>query len=157
MKLHVLAASAAAVSVIALSGCGEKKEDPAAAAVDPNDPASVMEAMGAMKGGEATGPMKDYVAGMNEIAAAIDSIDDEASAKRAAQDIAASIKDLEKLKERLEGKSEQEMQVMAMQNAGALMQSAAAMSAAMMKLQTEHPELLQVVSDEIDKIPNLDN
>ncbi len=153
-KLAIMAV--ASVAALGLAACGGSEPEPEpAASVD--SPASALEAFGAMAGGggKATGPMKDYVTGLNTIADAVTKVDNEASAKRAAGVIADVVRDMEKNKAVLEGMNDQQLAAAAMQNAGPMMESGAKISAAMLRLQNEKPELMQIISDELDKIPNL--
>ncbi len=158
MRLAAKSAAMAAILAIGLAACGGEKE-PEPEEIDMNDPASAMRALESMANSngsaKATGPMKVYVDGMDDIADAITDINSEADARQAAQKIAAVAREMEGLSEQFERMSDQEKTAAAMANAGAITQSGTRVAAAMMTLQTQHPEYLQIISDEMDKIPDM--
>ncbi len=158
MRVAAKSAVIAAAMAIGLAACGGSSE-PEPEEIDMSDPAAAMRALESMANSngsaKASGPMKVYVDGMDDIADAITSINSEADARRAAQKIADVARDMEGLQDQFERMSDQEKTAAAMANMGAITQSGTRVAAAMMTLQTEHPEWLQIISDEMDKIPDM--
>ena len=158
MRLAAKSAAMAAVLAIGLGACGGPKE-PEPEEIDMSTPAGAMKALESMANSngsaKATGPMKVYVDGMDDIADAITDINSEADARNAAQEIAAVARKMEGLSEQFEKMSDQEKTAAAMANMGAISQSGTRVAAAMMTLQAEHPEWLTIISEEMDKIPDM--
>lgn len=157
MNAHLKSVSIAAVLALGLAACGQKEPEPEE--IDISTPAGALQMLESManSGGDAkaTGPMKEYTDGMDRIADAIADVDNEASARRAAQRIADVVRDMEGLQDRFDNMSDQEKTAAAIANASAITQSGTRVAAAMMTLQTQHPDLMQVIQEEMDKIPDL--
>lgn len=156
MRNALKAAAVGAVMAMGLAACGGSSE-PEPEEIDISTPEGAMEMLESMTNGDAnaSGPMKVYTDGMDDIADAISSVDNEASARRAAQTIAGVARDMEALQERFENMSDAEMTAMAMSNASAIASSGMRVATEMNRLQTQHPDLLQIISDEMDKIPDM--
>ena len=132
-----LIAAAMLGSVVALTGCGQGK-------VEGKDISASSSAgdIGAA-----------YVAEMNRIANALETVTDEASARKAAVDIRAAADGLKNMEEELGG----EMSGMkAMQILGShyheLTTAQMRMATSLMQLQSEHPELMEIISEETDRL-----
>lgn len=156
MRLAAKSAAMAAIMALGLGACGGEPE-PDPEEIDMSTPAGAIQALESMGNGSASasGPMKVYVQGMDDIAEAITKVDNEASARRAAQEIAKVARDMEDLQEQFENMSDQEKTAAAMANMGAITQSGSRVAAAMLTLQSQHPELVEIISDEMDKIPDM--
>lgn len=156
MRLAAKSAAMAAIMALGLAACGGEPE-PDPEEIDMSTRDGAIQALESMGNGSAnaSGPMKVYVDGMDDIAEAITKVNDESSARRAAQDIAKVARDMEDLQEQFENMSDQEKTAMAMANMGAITQSGSRVAAAMLTLQSEHPELVQIISDEMDKMPDM--
>jgi len=94
-----------------------------------------------------------YVKGMERIATAMEGITDEASARGAAEVVAAVTKDLEKFSADVEAMSEAEQAALFAPHAKDIQAVQTRIAAAMGKLMG-NPEWLQIVTDELGKIPN---
>ncbi len=158
MKLAAKMASMAAIMALGLAACGGEPE-PEPEPIDMSTPEGAMRALESManSNGNATasGPMKVYTDGMDDIADAISRVDNEASARQAAHRIAEVAKDMEGLQAEFDSMSDAEKTAAAMANAQAITQSGTRVAAAMMTLQTQHPELMEIISEEMDKIPDM--
>lgn len=158
MRFAAQSAALAAVLAIGLGACGGSKE-PEPEPIDMSTPAGAMKALEEMANAngpaKASGPMKVYVDGMDDIADAVNDINSEADARKAAQKIAAVARKMEGLSEEFEKMSDQEKSAAAMANMGAISQSGTRVASAMMTLQTQHPEWMAIISEEMEKIPDM--
>lgn len=97
----------------------------------------------------------DYLQGMDKVATALDNVNDEASAKKAAEIMAEIGEEFDELAEELDGAGASRQRAMA-----AIMVSRATELAAvqqrlagnMMRIQTQHPELMPVISNAMNEM-----
>lgn len=140
MKTGFMTAAGLAAALL-LTGCG--KND----GIDGKSGADITSRSSASDIGEA------YINEMTRIADALESVDDEASAKAAAKKLKVSIDGLNSMQEELDG----EMSGMkAMQVFGGryseLVEAQSRMGTAIVDIQTNHPELMEIVSEELDRL-----
>jgi hypothetical protein len=145
---------------LVIAACG-KKEEPAATSVPESLPASTaagaaaLGALGAAAGGNVHPEMKKYVAGLTKISDALASVRDEATAKTAAQQIAAANAELEPLQKTIDGWSEADKQAAVLANTAEFAMISQKIAVAAANLQASHPELMQTLGTELDKMPDL--
>ncbi|MEZ5967540.1 MAG: hypothetical protein R3C00_00540 [Hyphomonas sp.] len=125
-----------------LTGCGKKHDK-----IEGKTGADITAKSSASDIGEA------YLNELTRIADALESVDDEASAKAAAESLKVSIDGLNSMKDELDGKMNglQAMQVFGGRYAE-LAQVQARLGTAMVDIQTNHPELMEIIGDELDRL-----
>ena len=142
MRTGILTAAGLAAALL-LTGCGKKD------GIDGKTGADITAKSSAKDIGEA------YINEMTRVADALESVDDEASAKAAAKKLKVAIDGLNQMQEELDGELSG---VKAMQVFGGryteLVQVQTRMATAIMQIQTEHPELMNIVGDELEKLEN---
>lgn len=92
----------------------------------------------------------DYIQGMDRVALALEDVNDEASAKKAAQVMSEIGKEFDELAEELEGAGanrERALATVMMSRSTELMAVQQRMAANMMRIQSQHPELMPVISE----------
>lgn len=135
MKSALIAAFAFA-GVFAFTGCGQGSSD----GTDITSKSS-SSAVGAA-----------YVTEMTRIADALDTVKDEASARRAATEIRKAADGLENMQEQLGDISGMRAMQIFGSNYQELMTAQTRMMASMVRIQMENPELMEFVSDEMDRL-----
>lgn len=138
---HGLVVSFAAVALVACGNKGgsEAKDGAPVAAAAPTGTDSV----------------SVYIRHLNEISEAVEKTHDEASARAAAGVIHASVAELDAWNKEVEKKSDAEKMALLMPHMAEFTQGSQRLAMAMMKLQTSDPKDLQIISEELDKMPNL--
>lgn len=96
----------------------------------------------------------EYVSGMDRIAEAVEKTKDEASARDAAQVIASVSQELEKSLSGLKEMSDAKKVMTFARNASELQRVQLRIAAAMQSLSV-NPELLKIIGDEMNKIPEM--
>ncbi|GLQ21369.1 hypothetical protein ACFFUB_10930 [Algimonas porphyrae] len=162
MKLRELAlATVTGAFVLGACGGGETTE----VADDPASAVDVVDALQAQAEKAQDVEIKDkkslnkneriantYLKGINEIVTALEAVDDEASAERAAEVMANVGQQFDTLSDEVDGSNRERAIAMAMasrqQEFMAVQQR---MVAAMMRIQMQNPELMKTVSDGMDK------
>lgn len=139
MKIRTLAAISLAAA-LALTGCGGPNQD--------------IEGKDITAKSSGTDMANAYVNEMHRVATALESIKDEASARKAAEEIRAAGASMETMAAALEGSG-----ITQVQAATALSRRGQEIAAAqtrimtqMLSLQSEHPELATLVGEEIDRL-----
>ncbi|WP_321491040.1 hypothetical protein [uncultured Hyphomonas sp.] len=142
MKTGFLTAAGVAAALM-LTGCGGKTDGPGKAAEDITAKSSAKD-IGAA-----------YINEMTQIADALDTVDDEASAKAAAKKIKAAVDGLNQMSEELDGEISG---VKGMQIFGGryteLIEVQSRVATSMIKIQSDHPELMDTISAEMDQLEN---
>lgn len=94
-----------------------------------------------------------YIAEITRIADALETVDDEASARAAATEIRKATDGLKNMEEQLGGEVSglKAMQIFG-SNYEELASAQMRMVTAMTQLQTEHPELMEIIGEEVDRI-----
>jgi len=100
------------------------------------------------------GVADDYVSAMNKIAAAVEAVNDEASARQAAEVIAVVNKDMEKTIAALQQMSDSEKALILSLRAEDLQKVQMRIASAIQKLASE-PQYLRAISDEMQHMPSL--
>ena len=142
MRTGFVAATGLAAALM-LAGCGGKDD------VQGKTGADITSKSSAKDIGEA------YINEMTRVADALESVDDEASAKAAAKKLKVAIDGLNQMQDELDGELSG---VKAMQVFGGryteLVQVQTRMATAIVQIQTNHPELMDIVGDELEKLEN---
>ena len=135
-----MTAAGLAVALL-LTGCG-KKDD-----VHGKTGADITAKSSADDIGEA------YINEMTRIADALESVEDEKSAKEAAKKLKVAVDGLNAMSEKLEGEisGPKAMQVFGGRYTE-LVEVQGRMATAMVNIQTNHPELMEIVSDEMERL-----
>ena len=135
--------AAGLVAALALTGCGGKDDVSGKTAEDITAKSSAKD-IGAA-----------YINEMTRIADALETVDDEASAKAAAQTIKAAVDGLNQMSEELDGEISG---VKGMQIFGGryteLIEVQSRVATSMIKIQSDHPELMDTISAEMDQLEN---
>lgn len=135
--------AAGLVAALALTGCGGKDDVSGKTAEDITAKSSAKD-IGAA-----------YINEMTRIADALETVDDEASAKAAAQTIKVAVDDLNQMSEELDGEISG---VKGMQIFGGryteLIEVQGRVATSMIKIQSDHPELMDTISAEMDQLEN---
>ena len=141
-RLNILAVLAAAML---LASCGDDSGDAGGSLPPPSEemPSGVEDIT------------TSFVNQLDGIATAVESVTDEDSARKAAQSIAQINKELDLLAEATADMSEMERSMAIMSKAQDLYKVQMRIAQGMQKL-TANPELLQIVSDEIQATPDLE-
>lgn len=126
---HRILAGAILAGALMLTGCSK-------GGVNSNDPGAV------------------FSSEMTRVADALESVKDEASARKAAAEISQAAEQLEKVREKFNDGNLGGIQAMrTLQKHGKeLMTTQARIMSATLKLQEQHPELMEILSTELDKI-----
>ena len=142
MRMGFLTAAGLAAALI-LTGCGKK------GGVEGTTGAEITSKSSAKEIGAA------YLNELTSIADALETVEDEASARAAAKKLKTSIDGLNTMKEELDGEL---TGMKAMQVFGGrytdLIEVQARLAAAVANIQANHPELMDTVSDELDRLDN---
>lgn len=142
MRTGILTAVGLAAALL-LTGCGKKD------GIEGKTGGDITSKSSAKDIGEA------YINEMTRVADALESVDDEASAKAAAKKLKVAIDGLNQMQEELD---DELSGVKAMQVFGGryteLVQVQTRMATAIVQIQTEHPELMNIVGDELEKLEN---
>jgi hypothetical protein len=151
----------AAVAMLAVTACGAKEETPAAATTAvteaQSEQAAAIAALGALSSGGQTNPqMKAYTANFVKVADAFSTVTDEASAKAAAEKLAPIFAEMETQSAALEKMTEAEQMQAAMAAMPELLAAQVKISTAMQTWSTK-PELMEILSKELEKIPEVDS
>ncbi len=93
-----------------------------------------------------------YVNEMTRIADALDTVNDEATARRAATEIRKAADGLENMQEELGDVSGMRAMQIFGSNYQELMTAQTRMMGAMIRIQSENPELMEFISDEMDRL-----
>jgi outer membrane lipoprotein SlyB len=135
--------AAGLVAALALTGCGGKDDVSGKTAEDITAKSSAKD-IGAA-----------YINEMTRIADALETVDDEASAKAAAQTIKVAVDGLNQMSEELDGEISG---VKGMQIFGGryteLIEVQGRVATSMIKIQSDHPELMDTISAEMDQLEN---
>ncbi len=102
----------------------------------------------------ASNPSDQLGTQLSNIAEAIENVEDDATARAAAQEIAKANHALASLAKSMEGMSDAQHTVAAQQYAAKYSQLQVRIASAMQRL-VQHPEWLQIISDEMKKMPRL--
>lgn len=142
MKTGFMAAAGLAAALL-LTGCGNKE------GVHGKTGAEITAKSSAKDIGEA------YINEMTRIADALESVEDEQSAKAAARKLKVAVDGLNSMSESLEGEMSgpKAMQVFGGRYAE-LIEVQGRMASALIDIQTNHPELMDIVGEEIDRLEN---
>lgn len=134
---HGLIAAAILGGMMALTGCGQGK----------------VEGKDISASSSAGNIGKAYVAEITRIADALETVNDEASARAAAADIRIAADGLKNMEKELGGKVSgiKAMQIFG-SNYEELASSQLRMMTALTTLQAEHPELMEIISEETDRL-----
>ena len=151
----------AAVALLAAAACSPKEETPAAVAdaakEAQSEQAAAIAALGALSSGGQTNPqMKAYTANFVKVADAFSAVTDEASAKAAAERLAPVLAEMEQQSAALENMTEAEQMQAAMAAMPELLAAQMKISTAMQTWATK-PELMEIISKELDKIPEIES
>jgi len=95
-----------------------------------------------------------YLEQLNVIADALDTIDDEASARAAATEIGEANVEMEAIADSMQGLSDNEMLAMVQSIAPQLQEIQARIAATMQRL-SANPEYFSIIGDELSNMPNL--
>ena len=137
MKSALIAAFALA-GVLAFTGCGQGSRD-GSDITSSSSPGAIGAA---------------YVTEMTRIADALDTVTDEASARRAATEIRKAADGLENMQEQLGDISGMRAMQIFGSNYQELMTAQTRMMTSMVRIQSEHPELMEIVSEEMNRLEN---
>lgn len=160
MNFKILYATFAFALVVA--ACGEKPDSPSSdVASNPalaSQAAAVgaLETIGAMQGGAARTEMKQFAQAVGRIGDAIATVKDEESARAAAATISQINREIEPLTRVMEGWSENEKRAAAMAAAGDMVQAQQKMGIAAANLAMTRPELMEIIGQELDRIPTIE-
>jgi len=121
---------------VVLAGCGGEKSVKASDA----------------KGGEVADV---YLAQITNIADAVEAVDDEKSARAAAKAIAKAAREMEALSEAVEDMTPARRAMVFASRAQDFMEPQMRLATSMQKLAIDHPEYLEIIQDEMDKMPEL--
>jgi hypothetical protein len=148
----------AAVALLTVTACGAKEETPDAAKTARSEQAAAIAALGALgSGGAQTNPqMKAYTANFVKVADTFSAVTDEASAKAAAEKLAPVLAEMEQQSAALEKMTEAEQMQAAMAAMPELLAAQMKISTAMQTWAAK-PELMRIVSEELDKIPQVES
>jgi hypothetical protein len=138
MRIQLLAAVAAAS--VALTACGSEKAESGSKVVDASK----------AKGGEVADV---YVASLNNIAIAVENVNDEVSAKKAAEAIAAAVRDLEATSEAVQNMNSAKRAMVFASRAQDFVEPQMRISTAIQKISAENPEYLEMIQAELQKMP----
>jgi hypothetical protein len=95
-----------------------------------------------------------YIEQLNVIADALDTIDDEASAREAAVEIGAANMELEEIADSMQGLSDNEMLAMVQSIAPQLTEIQGRIATTMQRL-SANPEYFSIIGDELSNMPNM--
>jgi hypothetical protein len=123
----VTVVAAVLMTVLVAAGCGKSAGDKAAEA---------------------------YLAGMNDVATAIEKVEDEAGARKAAEVIGRVSKDMEKVSKDLEGLSEAEKNATEEKYGEDFAAAQKRIQSAMMKMITR-PDLMTIIASEMEDMPRI--
>jgi hypothetical protein len=142
---------------LALLACGRPSEPPQAAAgsEDPAAPATP-ETPAATASSPDTPVIPTYVSSLNKVADAVEAVSDEDSARAAARAIAEAGRELAAITARFEQMGDFQKATVLIQGAASMIEPNTRISLAMSKIATEHPELIEVIAIEMDKLPILE-
>ena len=142
MRTGFLTAAGLAAALL-LTGCGKKDGIEGKTGADITSKSSAKDIGGA------------YINEMTRIADALETVDDEASAKAAAKKMKVAVDGLNKMQEELEGEL---TGMKAMQVFGGryteLVQVQTRLASEIIRIQSDHPELMDILGDELDKLEN---
>nr|WP_321361027.1 hypothetical protein [uncultured Hyphomonas sp.] len=96
-----------------------------------------------------------YINEMTRIANALDTVDDEASAKAAAKKIQRAIDGLNEMSDKLDGEISgvKGMQIFGSRSTD-LLKVQGRIATSVMRIQSEHPELVETITAELDRLEN---
>ena len=142
MKTGWIAAAGLATALL-MTGCGKKD------GIEGKTGADITAKSSADDIGEA------YINEMTRIADALESVEDEKSAKAAAKKLKVAVDGLNTMSEELDDQLDgpKAMQVFGTRYPE-LMQVSMRMATEMQRIQTQHPELMEIVSEEVDRLEN---
>ena len=136
--------------MLALATCGEKKA-PATATAPTTVPAITTPATDT----PAAAAMKAYIADVTKISDAVATVKDEASARVAAATIAATNAELTSLIKQIDAMSDTDKASATMTNMQELVAAQQKIAIAMSNMAMNNPNLMQIVNDELGKMPEL--
>jgi hypothetical protein len=125
-----LAALLGFVAVLALAGCGSSEKS-------------------------ANDVGQTYVTTLDRVADALESVKDEASAKKAASEIAKANDVMQSMVDEINSMSQTEQVMMVQKNAAKMAEAETRISQAMQKIVSDNPQLLDVIGSEIQDMPKL--
>ncbi len=142
MRTGILAAAGLAAALM-LTGCGGKDDVQGKTGEDITAKSSAEDI------GEA------YINEMTRIADALENVDDEASAKSAAKKIKVAVDGLNQMSEELDGEISgvKGMQIFGGRYAD-LIEVQGRVATSMIRIQSDHPELMETLSAEMDRLEN---
>lgn len=142
MRTGFLTAAGLAAALL-LTGCGNKD------GIEGKTGSDITAKSSAEDIGEA------YINEMTRIADALESVQDDKSAKAAAKKLKVAVDGLNSMSEELDGKLDgpKAMQVFGPRYPE-LIQASMRMGTEMQRIQTDHPELMDTISDEMDRLEN---
>ena len=143
-KIKLLTAIAA--TALLATGCGGEKS----AQSDTAKSGKTVSASKAKSGGEIADV---YVSQLTKIADAVESVEDEKTAKKAAKAIASASKELEALAEKVETMDQTKQAMIFATRAQDFMGPQVRLATAMQKMATENPEHMELIQAELEKLP----
>ena len=100
--------------------------------------------------------MDVYVSQMDRIASAMESVEDEASAKTAAEVIQSATKELDLLSKKFDSMSDTQKTAWAMTHAQKLQQVQMRIGLALQKISAQNPEQMQMLSQAMSDLPDVE-
>jgi hypothetical protein len=154
--IRISSAGLVGVAALMVSAC-----NPAPAADSSKNPVSEIQqgsaaaaaVLGAIGGGANNPQMNAYVSNLQKVADALASVKDEASVRAVGQKLAPVFAEMEKQQTELEKMGDQQLAAAAMAAAPQMMRIATQMST----FALQDPKLAEIIGEELDKMPNLDN
>lgn len=154
------AAYSAFAFALVIAACGDgggaTSTPDASPSGSPEAGVGAIEALGAMQGGAARPEMKQFVQAVGRIGDAIATVTDEESARAAAATIAGINAEIEPITRVIEGWSESEKRAAAMAAAGDLVAAQQKIGMAAAQLSVNNPQLMEIVAEELNRMPALD-
>jgi hypothetical protein len=153
--------STALLAAVALAACNPAPANDSGATTNPasdaqRSAAAAAAALGALGGGGGNPTMTAYVANLDKVATALANVKDEASAKAMGEQLAPIFFEMEKQSDILEKMSEPEITAAAMASAPQLIAAQAKIAQAASNWMMQNPELGEIISRELEKMPNFE-
>ena len=153
-SLAFVGAAALAISACNPTPATDSTNNPATQAQ--RDAATAAAALGALATGGGGNPtMTAYVANLDKVATALANVKDEASAKAMGEQLAPVFAEMQKQSETLEKMSEPELAAAAVASAPQLIAAQTKIAQAASTWMMQNPELGEIISKELEKMPEL--
>jgi hypothetical protein len=158
--IRISSLACVAAAALTVSACNPTPATDGASTTNPvsevqQSQAAAAAVLGTLGGGGSNPTMTAYVSNLDKVATALSNVKDEASAKAMGEQLAPIFAEMQKQSETLEKMSDQQIAAAAMASAPQLIAAQTKIAQAASTWMLQNPELGEIISKELEKMPEL--